>query len=202
MSPSELHALVIRTNDAIRSATIGASSLVLLAVGTAIAGYGMHRIGAPLTKTLTTFAALGVVILIVASLFLRWRREELYDDTLLQGLRHVHPTQVTRRAAQLVSRGNREQMADALDHFVEVASANRRMLVPVHRVALKELHPQVTQLSEALRSDRLELEPAGMVLLQRFITDGAASPLYRPSAPTKEIERELDRIRRTLSPPW
>src|SRR6516165_4086255 len=198
MNPSELHALVVRTNDRIRSAVTGASSLVLLAIGTAIAGYGLHRIDAPLAEPLTTFAAFGVVIMIVAFVFLRWRREEIYDDIVLHGFRHVHPQQVARRATQLVSRGKRTEMADTLDRFVEAAVANRRTPVPVHRGALKECHPQVRQLTQILRSEEVELEPAGMVLLNRFITDGSASPLFRTSAPPKEMERELDRIRRTL----
>jgi hypothetical protein len=198
MSPSELHALVVRTNDRITSAITGASSLVLLAVVAAIGGYGLHRIGAPLAETLTAFAGFGGVIMVTAFLFLRWRREEIYDDIVLHGFRHVHPQQVARRAAQLVSRGKRAEMADTLDRFVEAAVRGRRTPVPVHRGALKELHPQVTQLSEILRSEEVELEPAGMVLLQRFVTDGVASPLFRLSAPPKEMERELERIRRTL----
>jgi hypothetical protein len=199
MSPSELHALVVRMNDRITSAVTGASSLVLLAIAAAIAGYGLHRIGAPLAETLTTFAAFGGVIMVVAFVFLRWRREEIYDDIVLHGFRHVHPQQVAQRAAQLVSRGNRAEMADTLDRFVDAAVAGRRTPVPVHRGALKELHPQVKQLSAILRSEEVELEPAGMVLLQRFVTDGAVSPLFRTSAAPKEMEKELERIRRTLS---
>jgi hypothetical protein len=200
MSPSELQALVARTNDRITSAVTGASSLVLLAVIAAVGGYGLHRIDAPLAETLTTFAALGGVVMIVAFVFLRWRREEIYDDIVLHGFRHVQPQEVARRAAELVSRHRRDQMANTLDRFVEAAVENRRTPVPVHRGALIELRPQVTQLSQILRSEEVELEPAGMVLLQRFVTDGAASPLFRTSAAPTEMERELDRIRRTLGP--
>jgi hypothetical protein len=71
--------------------------------------------------------------------------------------------------------------------------------VPVHRGALIELRPQVAELSTILRTPEVELEPAGMVLLGRFISDGATSPLFKLNAHPTEVERELARISRVLS---
>jgi hypothetical protein len=198
MSPSELTELLTRVNDRIKSAITGASSLVALAIVAAVGGYGVHRIQYGMAQLLTLFAMLGGVIMVAAFAYFRWQRDEIYDDIVLHGFRHVHPQAVARRAADLVSRGRREQVADTLDRFVEAAVEHRRTPVPVHRGALIELQPQVTQLSAILRAENVELEPAGMVLLQRFITDGAASPLFRTGTEPTEMERELNRIARTL----
>ena len=70
--------------------------------------------------------------------------------------------------------------------------------VPVHRDALIELQPEVQLISTILRRDDVELEPAGMVLLRRLVTDGTTSPLFQPAAEPRELERELERIRRVL----
>ena len=53
-------------------------------------------------------------------------------------------------------------------------------------------------LSTILRTHEVELEPAGMVLLGRFVTDGSSSPLFRVNADPRELEHELERIRRVL----
>jgi hypothetical protein len=57
----------------------------------------------------------------------------------------------------------------------------------------------VRQLSLILRTDDVELRPAGMVLLTRLVTDGATSPLYRLNADQRELQRELDRITAVLA---
>ena len=198
MTPSELTAMLARANERIRSAVTGASSLLAFALVTLLGGYVLHRVPAGITKTILVLAAAGVLGLLAASRFFAWQREELYDDVVLAGFRHVHAAAVARRAAELVSSGRRRQLADTLDRFVEAAVANQPTPVPVHRHGLRELHPQVRQITTILRTDELELEPAGMVLLRRFVTDGATSPLFRLNADTREIARELERIQRVL----
>ena len=199
MTPSEMTALLARLNDRIQSAVTGASSLAVLAVVSIIAGYGVHRIAPDLAKTVAVFAILGGLAMIVASRFYAWQREEVYDDIVLQGFRHVHPAAVARRAAALVSRTRRTQLADTLDRYVSAAQDNQPTPVPVHRSAILAVRPQVRQLSLILRTEEVELDPAGMVLLTRLITDGATSPLYRLSADERELRRELDRIRVALA---
>ena len=121
MTPSELTALLARANDRLRSALTGASSLVLLALLALVGGYGVHKIQPGMAKTVAVLAVLGVVLLTLAYRFFRWQRDELYDDVVLHGFRHVHPQAVARRAAELVSRRQRRQIADTLDRFVEAA---------------------------------------------------------------------------------
>lgn len=199
MTPSELTALLARLNDRIRSAITGASSLAVLAVVAIIAGYGAHRIAPEMAKTVAVLAVAGGLALIVAGRFYAWQREEVYDDIVLQGFRHVHPAAVARRAAALVSRSRRRQLADTLDRYVSAAVDNHPTPVPVHRSAILAVRPQVRHLSLILRTEDVELEPAGMVLLSRLITDGATSPLYRLTADERELRRELERIRHALA---
>jgi hypothetical protein len=197
MTPSELTASVARANDRIRSALTGATSLAALAI-VAVAGcYGVHRIQPALAKPMAVLALGGVLALAIASRVFSWQRDEIYDDIVLAGFRHV-PAAVARRARQLVSISDRRRFADTLDGFVIAAVKRQPTPVPVHRDALIELQPKVELISTILRRDDLDLEPAGMVLLRRLVTDGTTSPLFRPTAQPSELERELERIRRVL----
>jgi hypothetical protein len=199
MTPSELTAVLTRLNDRILSALTGASSLAVLAVVAIVAGYGVHQIQPGMAKTVAVFSVLGGLALMTAYKFYCWQREEVYDDIVLQGFRHVQPAAVAQRAAALVSRTRRRQLADTLDRFVSAALENHPTPVPVHRHALIAVQPEVRQLSLILRTDDVELSPAGMVLLTRLVTDGATSPLYRLTADQRELRRELDRIRDVLA---
>ncbi|MDX6495947.1 MAG: hypothetical protein QOE17_1933 [Gaiellales bacterium] len=198
MTPSELTASVARANDRIRSALTGATSLAALAI-VAVAGcYGVHRIQPALAEPMAVLALGGVLALAIASRVFSWQRDENYDDIVLAGFRHDQPAAVARRARQLVSISDRRRFADTLDGFVIAAVKRRPTPVPVHRDALIELQPKVQLIATILRRDDLDLEPAGMVLLRRLVTDGTTSPLFRPTAQPSELERELERIRRVL----
>jgi hypothetical protein len=198
MTPSEFTVSVARVNDRIRSVVTAASSLLVLA-GLALAGsYGIHRIEPGMAKSIAVLALIGVLGLAVASRIFSWQRDEIYDDIVLAGFRHVHPAAVARRARQLVSIGHRRRFANTLDRFVEAAVERRPTPVPVHREALIELRPKVHLISTILRRDELDLDPAGMVLLRRLVTDGTNSPLFHPTAESRELERELERIQRVL----
>ncbi len=198
MTPSELTAGIARANDRIRTALTGASSLAVLAVVARVGCYGVHRIQPSLAKPMAVLALGGVIALTVAGRFFSWQRDELLDDIVLAGFRHVHPIAAARRARQLVSIPHRRRFADTLDRFVTAAVERRPMPVPVHRDALIELQPKVRLISTVLRRDDVPLEPAGMVLLYRLVTDGTTSPLFHPSSAPRELERELERIQRVL----
>jgi len=200
MTPAELTSLLHRANERISSVITGASSLILLAVCALIGAYGLHQIQPGIAKIIAALAILGGIVFAAAYAFLRWQRDELYDDVVLHGFRHVHPHAVARRAAQLVSRARRQQCATTLERFLDAASRKHLTPVPLPREALMEVKPQVRRLSLILRTEDVELEPAGMVLLHRFITDGATSPLFRTTAEPRDIERELTRITRVLGP--
>ena len=198
MNPSDLTSSLARINDRIRSAVTAASSLLVLAAVALGGAYGIHQIQPGLAKTIAVIALAGVLCLVVAGRMFHWQRDEIYDEIVLAGFRHVHPTAVARRARQLVSIGHRRQFADALDRFVTAAVERRPTAVPVHRDALIELQPRVELISTILRRHDLDLEPAGMVLVRRLVTDGTTSPLFRPASEPRELERELDRIQRVL----
>jgi hypothetical protein len=198
MTPSELAAGIARANDRNRSALTGASSLAVLAVVSLAGCYGVHRIDPGLAKPMAVIALAGVIALATASRFFSWQRDELLDDIVLAGLRHVHPAAAARRARELVSVSYRRRFADTLDRFVTAAVERRPMSVPVHRDALIELQPKVRLISTILRRDDVDLEPAGMVLLHRLVTDGTTSPLFHPASQPRELERELERIQRVL----
>jgi|ERR1043166_4977594 hypothetical protein len=198
MTPSELTAGASRANERIRSALTGATSLAVLAV-IALAGcYGVHRIQPALAKPMVVLSLGGVIAFGIASRVFSWQRDEIYDDIVLAGFRHVLPAEVARRARQLVSISHRRRFADTLDRFVAAAVERQPTPVPVHRDALIELQPKVELISTILRRDDVDLEPAGMVLLRRLVTDGTKSPLFCPAAEPRELERELERIRRVL----
>ena len=134
----------------------------------------------------------------IASRVFSWQRDEIYDDIVLAGFRHVHPAAVARRArnwSRSTTGGGSQTRSTALS---SPPSSGSHWLVPVHRDALIELQPKVRMISTILRRDDLDLEPAGMVLLRRLVTDGTTSPLFRPAAQPSELERELERIRRVL----
>jgi hypothetical protein len=192
--------MLARANERITSALTGASSLVVLAVAALIGGFGLHEIQAGMATMIAVLAIVGGVVLVLAYRFLHWQRDELYDDVVLHGFRHVHPQAVACRAAQLVSSARRHQCANTLERFVEAASRRHLTPVPLPREALIELKPQVHELSLILRTEDVELEPAGMVLLHRFITHGASSPLFKATAERRDLERELARITRVLGP--
>jgi len=195
VSPSEFTALLTRVNDRLRSVATAASSLVTFAIVTLVGAYGVNLIGAGLAKTIATLALAGGAGLGLVWRVLAWQREEIYDDIVLAGLRHVHPHEIARRTADLLSRGRRRQLADTLDRFVETAVEHQQSAVPLHRDALIELQPEVEELAAILRQEERAVDPAGIVLLRRLVTDGARSPLFHPGTETVDLARELDRIR-------
>ena len=96
------------------------------------------------------------------------------------GFRHVGGPDVGRRAAELVHIRRRRQLADTLERFVEVAATNHPCSVPLHRPALREMAPQVRELTARLREPSTEVQASGMVLVRRLVTDGAVSPIFAP----------------------
>jgi len=195
LSPAEFTSTLTAVNNRIKSVATAASSLFTLALVALVGAFVVPLIEPGLAKTIATLAVAGSAGLALAWRLLAWKREELYDDIVLAGLRHVHPQEIARRTAELLSWGRRRQLADTLDRFVETAVEHQQSAVPLHRDALIELQPQVEELSAILREEERAVDPAGIVLLRRFVTDGARSPLFHPGSETENLARELDRIR-------
>ena len=163
MTPSELTVGVSRANDRIRSHADRCDVAGCPGGGGPRPVYGVHRIQPGLAQPMAALALAGVLGFEVASRVFSWQRDEIYDDIVLAGFRHVHPAAVAIRARELVSIDCQQQVADTLDRFVAAAVERQPLAVPVHRDALIELQPKVPDgVSTILRRDDVDLEPAGI----------------------------------------
>jgi hypothetical protein len=198
LTPAEfIHALSI-VNERLKTARTVAISLLAFAALALAGTYGVRAIQPGMAKTMAASAVIGGLGAIVTSRVLRLHRTEILDDILLSGFRHVGGPDVGRRAAELVTLQRRRQLADTLERFVEVAATNDPCSVPLHRPALREMAPKVLELTTRLREPELRVEPSGMVLVRRLVTDGCESPIFAPVGPPRDLERALDRIHAEL----
>ena len=198
MSPADfIHALSI-VNERLKTARTVAISLLCFAAVALAGTYGVRAVQPGLAKTMAAIALIGGLGAIVAGRLLNLHRMEILDDILLSGFRHVGGPDVGRRAAELVHIRRRRQLADTLERFVEVAATNHPCSVPLHRPALREMAPQVRELTARLREPSAEVQASGMVLVRRLVTDGAESPIFAPVGQPRDLQRALDRIHAEL----
>ncbi len=198
MSPADfIHALSI-VNERLKTARTVAISLLCFAAVALAGTYGVRAIQPGMAKTMAAIALIGGLGAIVAGRLLNLHRVEILDDILLSGFRHVGGPDVGRRAAELVHIRRRRQLADTLERFVEVAATNHPCSVPLHRPALREMAPQVRELTARLREPSTEVQASGMVLVRRLVTDGAESPIFAPVGEPRDLQRALDRIHAEL----
>ena len=193
MTPSELNARIGRIEQRLRSVMTAGASLVLLAL-LAPAVALAHRLDPGLARTVAILSIAGTALLVGVARMLQWDRWDAYDDVILSGFRHVHRTHVDQHAQRVVTLAHRRSIADALERMVEAADGRRRLPVPLNRRGLVQCAPQVRAIACVLRCRETTLEPAGIVLARRLVTDGFTSPLFRPQAPVREVQRQLDRI--------
>jgi hypothetical protein len=199
MAPSELtHALAV-IDERLKTAYTVALSLLVFAAGALVAVFAVRGIAA-LAGASAVLAVIGGLGAIVASRMLVWKRIEIYDEIILSGFRHVGGPAIARHAADLVSPARRTMFANTLERFVEVAVRNQLTAVPLDRRRVRELEPQIRGLCARVRAFDVALDPAGMVLLRRLITDGATSPLFSVGDDKPELARELERIHAQLGP--
>ncbi|MGH3074502.1 MAG: hypothetical protein ACRDQC_06245, partial [Gaiellales bacterium] len=167
MSPSDfIHALSV-VNERLKTARTVAISLLCFAAVALAGTYGVRAIQPGMAKTMAGIALIGGLGAIAAGRLLNLHRMEILDDILLSGFRHVGGPDVGRRAAELVHIRRRRQLADTLERFVEVAATNHPCSVPLHRPALREMAPQVRELTARLREPSTEVQASGMVLVRR-----------------------------------
>jgi hypothetical protein len=198
MTPAEfIHALSI-VNERLKTARTVAISLLAFAALALAGTYGVKAVQPGMAKTMAVIAVIGGLGAIVVGRVLRLHRTELLDDILLSGFRHVGGPDVGRRAAELVTLHRRRQLAETLERFVEVAATNDPCSVPLHRPALREMAPKVLELTHRLREADTRVQPSGMVLVRRLVTDGCQSPIFAPVGPPRDLERALDRIHAEL----
>jgi hypothetical protein len=197
MAPSEFtHALAV-VDERLRTAYTVALSLLVFAAGAFVAVFAVHG-AAGLAGTSAVLAVIGGLGAIVASRMLVWKRTEIYDEIILSGFRHVGGAAIARHAADLISPARRRMFANTLERFVEVAVSNQLSSVPLDRRRVRELEPQIRGLCARVRAFDVEVDPAGMVLLRRLITDGAMSPLFSVGDDKPDLEQELERIHQQL----
>jgi hypothetical protein len=198
MTPAEfIHALSL-VNERLKTARTMAISLLAFAALALAGTYGVRAIQPGMAKTMAAIAVVGGLGAVATTRILRLHRTEILDDILLSGFRHVGGPDVGRRAAELVTLHRRRQLADTLERFVEVAATNDPCSVPLHRPALREMAPKVLELTTRLREAELRVEPSGMVLVRRLVTDGCESPIFAPIGPPRDLERALERIHSEL----
>jgi hypothetical protein len=199
MTPSDFTRALASVNERLQTVRTAAVSMLILALLAMAGAYGVSSIQPQMARTVAALAVAGSVGAIAAARVLSWRRDDLYDDILLAGFRHVGGPAVARRAADLVSASRRLQLAATLEQFVRAAAENHPTAVPLHRPALRKLGPRVLELADVLRADH-PVQPSGMVLVRRLVTDGAESPLFHAVTGQRDLERALDRIHAELVP--
>ena len=198
MTPAEFLQALSIVNERLKTARTVTISLLCFAAVALAATYGIRAIQPGMAKTMAVIALLGGLGAAVVGRILNLHRTEILDDILLSGFRHVGGPDVGRRAAELVTLRRRRQLADTLERFVEVAATNHPCSVPLHRPALREMAPKVHELTARLREPEASVEPSGMVLVRRLVTDGSESPIFAPVGVPRDLERALDRIHAEL----
>jgi len=200
MAPSEINNALAVLDDHLKTAYTVALSLLAFAVAAVVAAFAVRGITPGLAGTSAALAVIGGLGAVFASRVLVWKRSEVYDEIVLSGFRHVGGDGAVRYAAEVVSPARRVMLANTLERFLEVALGRYLAAVPLDRTSLRELEPHVRGLCARVRAVDVEVEPAGMVLMHRFVTDGSRSPLFRAAGDTQELERAIDAIHTQLGP--
>ena len=199
MAPSEFTNALTVVDERLQTTYTMAASLLSYAALALAAALAVHGIP-PLVGASSVLAVLGGLGAVAAARLLQWKRAEIYDEIVLSGYRHVGGTAIARHAADLVSPGRRRMLADTLERLLEFAVRSQVAAVPINRAAMRELEPHIRGLCTRLRAVDIAVEPAGMVLLRRLLTDGATSPLFKAHGPLQELERAVERIHNLLGP--
>lgn len=199
MAPSELTHALATVDERLRTAHTVAVSLISYAC---VALAAMLVVGelTPLAGMSSVLAAIGGLGAMAASRMLQWKRTDIHDEIVLSGFRHVGGAAVTRHSADLISPERRQMFAGTLERLLEFAVRGQVAAVPLNRSAMRELEPHLREMCARLRALDIAVEPAGMVLLRRLLTDGATSPLFKAHDPVRELDRAIERIHRLLGP--
>jgi hypothetical protein len=199
MAPSEFTNALTIVDERLRTTYTMAASLLSYAVLALAAAVAVHGVP-PLVGTSSVLAVLGGLVAVAAARLQLWKRSEIYDEIVLSGYRHVGGTAIARHTTDLVSPGRRRMLADTLERLLEFTVRRQVAAVPLNRTAMRELEPHIRGLCTRLRAVDIAVEPAGMVVLGRLLTDGASSPLFKAHGALQELERALERIHNLLGP--
>jgi hypothetical protein len=199
MAPSDFRNALSIVDERLRTAYTVAASLMVYACLALVFVFVVHGI-TPLIGTSSALAVLGGLGAVAAGRMLQWRRGEIYDEIVLSGYRHIGGSAIARHTADLISPGRRRMLADTMERLLELAVRRQVAAVPLNRGAMRELEPSIRGLCARLRAVEIAVDPAGMVLLRRLLTDGATSPLFKAYGPLRELERTIERIHALLGP--
>jgi len=200
MAPSELNNALSAMDERLKTAYTVAASLLCFAVVAFVGIFAVRSITPGLAATASVISVVGAAGAIVASRVCIWRKEELFDEIVLAGYRHVGGDAVNRYAEGLVSAGRRQTLAGTLERFLEISLCNQLTAVPLDRQTVRDLEPHIRGLCARVRAVDNDVHAAGMVLLRRLITDGSSSPLFRVGGHGPELERAIANIHAHLGP--
>jgi len=200
MAPSELDTALSAMDERLKTAYTVAASLLCFAVVAFVGIFAVRSITPGLAATASVISVVGAAGAIVASRVCIWRKEELFDEIVLAGYRHVGGDAVNRYAEGLVSAGRRQTLAGTLERFLEISLCNQLTAVPLDRQTVRDLEPHIRGLCARVRAVDNDVHAAGMVLLRRLITDGSSSPLFRVGGHGPELERAIANIHAHLGP--
>jgi hypothetical protein len=204
MAPSELNTALSAIDERVKTAYTVAGSLLVFAAAAFVGVFVLQDITPNLAATASAISVVGAAGAMAASRVCVWRREELFDEIVLSGYRHVGGDAVNRHAETLVSADRRLMLARTLERFLEISLRNQLTAVPLDRPRVRELEPHIRGLCARVRAVEVDVHAAGMVLLRRLITDGATSPLFRASIDLEgngaELERAIESIHAHLGP--
>jgi hypothetical protein len=199
MTPQDFTRVLGDLDDRLASVRTSAVALLVFAAVSAAAAWAGGLLDRELAQTSALFALAGAAGAAVLHRVLRWRREQIEDEILLAGYRHVAGADVGGRAGRLVSERVRGQLAATLERFLQCAYSLQPTAVPLNRRALRACGGLVRDVVAALRATEVPVAASGMVLLQRLLTDGATSPLFHPDADEHRLRRALEDIREKLA---
>jgi hypothetical protein len=200
MSPSEFTQSLSVLDDHIKTAATAAASLLGFAVAVLVAAFAAHLVNPGLAATSAALAVAGGLAAFAASRMLGWRRTDLYDEIVLAGYRHVSRDAVAGHVERLLAPERRRRFADTLEQYLEIALRGDLSAVPLARTALRDVETHVRGLSARLRASHLAVDPAGMVLVRRLLTDGATSPLFATRSNGDDLAQAIESIHSQLGP--
>ena len=200
MAPSEINTALAVIDERLKTAYTVAASLLCFAAVAFVAVLAVHSITPGLAATASVISVLGAAGALIASRACVWRKEDLFDEIILAGYRHVGGDAVKRHVEALVSADRRLMLAATLERFLEISLRNQLTAVPLDRQTLRDLEPHIRGLCARVRAVDNDVHAAGMVLLRRLITDGATSPLFCANGHGAELERAIENIHAHLGP--
>src|SRR5437764_3087142 len=163
MAPSEINTALAVIDERLKTTYTVAASLLCFAAVAFVAVLAVHSITPGLAATASVISVLGAAGALIASRACVWRKEDLFDEIILAGYRHVGGDAVKRHVEALVSADRRLMLAATLERFLEISLRNQLTAVPLDRQMVRDLEPHIRGLCARVRAVDAEVHAAGMV---------------------------------------